>query len=431
MENNTVIKAEHVSKKYCKSLRRSMSYGIKDIGKNMFGVSSHSDKLREEEFWAVNDVSFELRRGETLGIIGPNGSGKTTLLKLLNGIFWPDKGKIAIKGKVGALIEVGTGFHPLLTGRENIYINGAILGMNKKELDEKFNEIVEFAGIGDFIDVPVKFYSSGMYVRLGFAIAVHCDPDILLIDEVLSVGDTSFRNKCYQKMNEIKKKNVAIIFISHDLFSVGKFCDRGIFIDKGVVKKQGEIKTVIKIYQDMIKYLSTEFKNAGNVVPGLPYCTKEVKIISVKFLNQDGKEQNEFAFGDTLRIRIKYKTAKNKVHFPQFQIAIHQYDKELVCVFGTHLNNIQIQNIEEEGVIECYIENIPLLSNKYYINVNVFNKTRTVFFDRWGGDIRDDLSFHILSNNINAMMNEYAGICHFDSKWFMNEKELKASSNTE
>src|SRR3990170_2258915 len=197
MDEDIAIKVEHVSKKYCKSLKNSMLYGVNDIARNSLGFSSHSERLRNGEFWAVDDVSFELKKGETLGIIGPNGAGKTTLLKMLNGIFWPDKGKITVRGRVGALIEVGAGFHPLLTGKENVYVNAAILGMTKKEVDKKFNDIVEFAGIGDFINVPVKFYSSGMFVRLGFAVAVHCEPDILLIDEILSVGDAKFRAKCY------------------------------------------------------------------------------------------------------------------------------------------------------------------------------------------------------------------------------------------
>ena len=187
MNDNISIKVENISKKYCKSLKRSMLYGVKDIARNTIGLSSHSDKLRKGEFWALDNVSFEAKKGETFGIIGPNGSGKTTLLKLLNGIFWPDKGKISVKGNVGALIEVGAGFHPLLTGRENIYINAAILGMTKEETDKKFDVIVEFADIGDFLDVPVKHYSSGMFVRLGFAVAVHCEPDILLVDEVFAV----------------------------------------------------------------------------------------------------------------------------------------------------------------------------------------------------------------------------------------------------
>src|SRR3990172_12411362 len=160
MQNDVVINVENVSKKFCRSLKKSMAYGVTDIAKNMIGLSSHSERLRDDEFWAVENVSFEIKKGDSLGLIGPNGSGKTTLLKMLNGIFWPDKGKITIKGKVGALIEVGAGFHPLLTGRENVYLNAAILGMTKAEVNAKFDDIVEFAELGDFIDAPVKSYSS-------------------------------------------------------------------------------------------------------------------------------------------------------------------------------------------------------------------------------------------------------------------------------
>lgn len=246
------VKVEGVSKKYCKSLKRSMLYGVKDIARNTFGLSSHSDKLRKNEFWALDDISFEVKKGETLGIIGPNGSGKTTLLKLLNGIFWPDKGKITIKGKVGALIEVGAGFHPLLTGRENIYINAAILGMTKEETDEKFDSIIDFADIGDFLDVPVKHYSSGMFVRLGFAVAVHCEPDILLVDEILSVGDLSFQNKSLRRLAELREKTHAVVFVSHNLEHMRSICDRVIVLNSGKAIYYGDIDDGIIKYQESI-----------------------------------------------------------------------------------------------------------------------------------------------------------------------------------
>ena len=247
MKEDFAIKVENVSKKFCKSLKRSMLYGIKDIAKNSLGLSSNSHILRRNEFWAVNDVSFEVKKGETLGIIGPNGSGKTTILKMLNGIFWPDKGKITIKGKTGALISVGAGFHPMLTGRENIYLNGAILGMSRNEVNRKFEDIVEFADIGDFLDTPVKFYSSGMFVRLGFAIAVHCDPDILLIDEVLAVGDIEFQNKCLNIISEIREKTSSIL-ISHNMNTIRLMCDRCLFLSNGKQIKWGNTSEVLSIY---------------------------------------------------------------------------------------------------------------------------------------------------------------------------------------
>ena len=218
--NDVVVSVKNVSKKFCRNLRRSMAYGILDLSKNLMGLKPDTSTLNRDEFWALDDVSFELRRGETLGIIGINGSGKSTLLRLLSGIFPPDKGEIAVKGRIGSLIAVGAGFHPHMTGRENVFLNGAILGMSRKEIEKKYDSIVGFAEIGDFLEAPVSTYSSGMRVRLGFAIAVHCEPDILLIDEVLSVGDLSFRNKSLRHMANFRAKAKALIFISHNLEQV-------------------------------------------------------------------------------------------------------------------------------------------------------------------------------------------------------------------
>lgn len=235
---DAVIKIENLSKKFCKSQERSIAYGLRDVAKRVLGLrirqggsrndESRNPGLRKDEFWALNGVSFELNRGETLGIAGPNGAGKTTLLKLLNGIIMPDAGRIEITGKTGSLIELGAGFHSLLSGRENIYVNGAILGMKKREIDKKFDSIVEFSGIGDFLDAPVKNYSSGMFVRLGFAIAIHCEPDILLIDEILAVGDDDFQMKCYNKLDDFKKQGRTILLVTRDLHHALGLVDRHI-----------------------------------------------------------------------------------------------------------------------------------------------------------------------------------------------------------
>jgi len=234
MNSDLAIQTEGASKKFCKSLRRSMAYGMKDIGRNLMGLSSHSNMLRNDEFWALHDITFDVKRGETLGIVGPNGSGKTTLLKLLNGIFWPDKGKLSLRGRVGSLIEVGAGFHPLLSGKENIYVNAAILGMTRNEVNTKVDSIVEFAGIGDFLNVPVKYYSSGMFVRLGFSIAIHCEPDILLIDEILAVGDIAFQNKCLNKIsNIVEEGGRSIVIVSHDMNAISLLCDRCLLLHQG------------------------------------------------------------------------------------------------------------------------------------------------------------------------------------------------------
>jgi len=277
-----------------------MLYGMMDIGRNVFGMSSRPDKLRKGEFWAVDNLSFELNKGETFGIIGPNGSGKTTLLKMLNGIFWPDKGKISIRGKVGALIAVGAGFHPMLTGRENISINAAIIGMTKRELERKFDDIVEFAEIGDFLDSPVKFYSSGMYVRLGFAVAVHCEPDLLLVDEVLAVGDVNFQNKCLKKMQEILDKTT-VIFVSHNMNSVRLLCNRCLALSKGKVLSMGDTSDVINVY----------LKHAAGIDKGFvgKYKSDELEL---EILDNNGRNTADLvANGDyTIRLKIKGLTFK-------------------------------------------------------------------------------------------------------------------------
>jgi len=246
-----IIRVKSVSKKFCKSIRESIVYGIHDITRRILCLKTQNEKLRENEFWALQDISFELRKDETLGIIGPNGAGKTTLLKLLSGIILPDKGRIEIEGKVGSIIEIGAGFHSLLTGRENIYINGTILGMNKKEIDKKFDSIVEFADIGDFLDIPVKNYSSGMFIRLGFSIAIHCEPEILLIDEILTLADYDFQLKCFKKLNDFKKQNKTIIFVTHNLNYLLDFTNRCLLIMNGKIISDDIPEKVISKYKEI------------------------------------------------------------------------------------------------------------------------------------------------------------------------------------
>ena len=252
MSTDTIISVEGVCKKFCRSLKRTMLYGVRDVARDVFGLSQISDGLRPDEFWALDNVSFDVKHGECLGLIGPNGAGKSTLLKLLNGITLPDKGGIKVVGRVGALLELGAGFHPMLTGRENIHLNGAILGLSKDEVAKKFDAIVDFAGLQELIDSPVKHYSSGMYVRLGFAIAVHAEPDIFLIDEALAVGDISFQSKCYAKLREFRDRGITIIFVTHSLDLVTTHCSRAILLGKGNVIGNGAPKVIVDKYNKMI-----------------------------------------------------------------------------------------------------------------------------------------------------------------------------------
>ena len=255
-----LIRAEQVSKKFCKDLRKGLWYGLKDM------VSpSGSDNLRPGEFWSVQDVSFELRRGECLGIIGHNGAGKSTLLKMLNGLIRPDKGQIEIHGKVGALIELGAGFNPILTGRENIYNNAAVLGFSKKETDARMEEIVDFSEMHDFLDMPVQHYSSGMQVRLGFAVAAQMAPDILLVDEVLAVGDMGFVLKCFNQMDKLLA-NSALVLVSHSMPQVSRMATQLLLMEKGQnITLTTDVPAGITEYYERYKLEIGDYKGSSEV----------------------------------------------------------------------------------------------------------------------------------------------------------------------
>jgi len=247
------VEVRYVWKKYCKSLKKSMVYGLTDITRNVFGLSTRSERLREEEFWALLDVSFSVPGGEIFGIIGANGSGKSTLLKVLNGIYWPDRGEIILRGHVRALIEIAAGFHPLLTGRENIYLNAAILGLKREQIEPSIDSIVEFAGIGDFIDRPAKYYSNGMWVRLGFSVSVHSLPDILLLDEVLAYADLAFHTQCQEKLEELREAGKSIVLASHDLPMIRQCCDHVLWLERGRVREIGPANPVCDRYETFAK----------------------------------------------------------------------------------------------------------------------------------------------------------------------------------
>ncbi len=248
MAADIVMKVKKVSKRFS---RGEMHDSLRDFIPSFFARLTRRARpasTAQREFWALQDVSFELNRGEAFGIIGSNGAGKSTILKLITGIMKPTNGSIELNGRLSALIEVGAGFHPDLTGRENIYLNGTILGMRRAEIDRKFDAIVDFSGLADFIDTPVKRYSTGMYARLGFSVAAHVDPDILIVDEVLSVGDIVFQNRCLEKMNEIIRSGATVIFVSHNLRAIAELCPRSILLEQGKITAAGPSQEVLKAY---------------------------------------------------------------------------------------------------------------------------------------------------------------------------------------
>lgn len=248
--DNCLIDVHNVSKKFCRSLKRSLWYGVNDIGREIAGVSADSKRtLREKEFWAVRDLNLHLNPGDCLGLIGDNGAGKTTLLRMLSGLIKPDQGQIRIRGQLAALIALGAGFNPVLTGRENVYVNAAVLGLSKKATDAKFDEIVDFAELGEFIDSPLQSYSSGMLVRLGFAVATAIEPDVLILDEILAVGDTRFRARCFERINATIARGGAIILVSHALEQVAHHCNRAVLLEHGTVVHAGSPMSTLEHYR--------------------------------------------------------------------------------------------------------------------------------------------------------------------------------------
>jgi lipopolysaccharide transport system ATP-binding protein len=415
--DEVAIKVEHISKKYCKSLKRSMLYGVQDIGRNMIGLSSRSDRLRKNEFWAVDDISFEVKKGETLGIIGPNGAGKTTLLKMLNGIFWPDKGKITVKGRVGALIEVGAGFHPLLTGRENIYINAAILGMSKKEVDKKFDDIVGFAEIGDFIDSPVKFYSSGMFVRLGFAVAVQCEPDILLVDEVLAVGDLNFQRKCIRRMKELLLGGATVIFISHNIRAVQDICQKAILLNHGRVVSHSSSADVVKNYVDLTSRLLLRDK-PSSIDSWALLPDKKVHVTKVVLLNTKGEETDTHFMRNSLHIRVFF-NATEVVPQADFQIVIFTQDNIVVCCCNSKLAGQEPFLLKRNGAVDLMIDE-ELMPGIYILRGGVFDRKDGEPLDVWGTTDDRFIQFQVESSiSRGGALWPNLGVINLRQKWLV------------
>jgi len=359
--NEVLVKVENLSKKFCKDLKTSLWYGVQDLVSNLKGNKTERE-LRDQEFWAVKEISFELRRGECLGLIGHNGAGKSTLLKILNGLINPDAGKVTIRGRVGALIELGAGFNGILTGRENIYNNGAILGFSRKEINEKLDEIIDFAEIQEFIDMPVQNYSSGMKVRLGFAIAAQMEPDVLLIDEVLAVGDLGFVLKCFKTIDKILP-NTAIIFVSHSMPMISRICNQIILMEKGLTKFQGDdvAKAIDLYYQSFVN-------NESNVV----FDDGSLSLEDIKLLDpQSGEATNQLNWGEDLSLYFSFKLNRTFQESPIFKIIIFDKEQRPVAILKENDKNetIAIKNNIIQFVVSH--KNIQLSKGVYTLNLLV------------------------------------------------------------
>jgi lipopolysaccharide transport system ATP-binding protein len=383
----TVIKVENLSKQY----RLGATQGYKTFReaivnitkapfnrlKQVFGNSHNNDNPmphalsslpspNDDLIWALKDVCFDVKQGEVVGVIGRNGAGKSTLLKILSRITEPTKGRVELKGRVGSLLEVGTGFHPELTGHENIYLYGAILGMDRWEVTRKFDEIVAFAGLEKFIDTPVKRYSSGMYMRLAFAVAAHLEPEILLVDEVLAVGDVSFQKKCLGKMGDIAEEGRTVLFVSHNMGALSAMCQKGILIEQGQIVYNGEVKSAIEQYFKKLESSShlELFERHDRKGSGTSRFTK------LTFENECGQPLNNFRSGQSARFVLDYESNHNSnLHSVKAAISIdhHMYGEILYC--DSFTTGDLIQEIPSNGRLVCTVESLPLIPGSYSISV--------------------------------------------------------------
>ncbi len=351
-EKEILVSVQNVSKKFSMNMKSSLKYGALDIIKSTLGIKINKD-IRPNEFWAVKDISFELRRGECIGLIGHNGAGKSTLLKVLNGLYAPDKGQIVMRGKIGALIELGAGFNPILTGRENIYNNASILGFTKKEVEDKMASIIAFSEIEQFIDMPVQNYSSGMKVRLGFAIAAHLEPDILIIDEVLAVGDLGFVLKCFKKIDELLP-NTALIFVSHSMPMISRICNQIILMNHGKVQYQGSnISDGIAQYYDHFDDMTTATVLESGNVTNIEVHTDKVCL-----------------WGQELKINLKLKV-KNLQQTPSIYFVIKDKEQRGVASFICH-DSLAVNYNEHYIEYNVTIPKIELSNGTYNVDLGIY-----------------------------------------------------------
>jgi ABC-type polysaccharide/polyol phosphate transport system ATPase subunit len=343
-------------------------------------------RARYEEFWALKGVEFEIPYGSTFGIIGPNGSGKSTLLKCLAGILSPDKGSVSCNGRMAALLELGAGFHPDLSGRENIYLNGAILGMARAEIDRKLEEIIDFSGLEKFVDTPVKNYSSGMVVRLGFAIATNVDPEILIIDEVLAVGDESFQHRCHEKIESFRQDGRTIILVSHGLLQVAQLCSTVAWLEKGVMKELGPSYEVISKYTGQSHGAAP--KEIGEI--GERWGSHEAEITHVELVDAQGSPVQVLKTGEPITIQIDY-TAHQPITEPVFGVRFTHLHGTNVWGSNTKRMGFKTATLRDSGRISLTIPELPFLAGTYDLTVALSDNHESHEYDHWERRIRFDV----------------------------------------
>ena len=373
---------------------------VDDVSKRFRLYKERSSSLKErvtalrrsvyDEYWALKDVSFAVPRGSTFGLIGHNGSGKSTLLRLMAGIHRPTSGKVHVDGRVSALLELGAGFHPDLTGRENIYLNGSILGLNRKTINSKIDQIVEFAGLGEFIDTPVKIYSSGMFVRLGFSVAVHVDPDILIIDEVIAVGDEDFQRRCFDHLYRLRSNGSTIVMVTHSLNLVQQMCDNAAWLDHGELKALGAAPDVVHHYLDQVNVVEAErleSHGAAGAANGVSIDAEAdaahglIKLPEVEFLDRDGKPTKVAVPEQPLTIRIHW-TSPVPVEEPLFSFAIENEAGVYVANPGMRATGVPGETLLGEGYVDYRMDELVLGPGQYTLSVAAHDHSGTTVLDK-------------------------------------------------
>lgn len=413
MLTKPIIAVDKLSKKYrIGSANKTTTLRESLVG--LMTLASFRNRPPEETIWALRDVSFSIDQGETVGIIGRNGAGKSTLLKVLSRITYPTSGETNVNGRVAALLEVGTGFHQELTGRENIYLNGSILGMPKKEVDRKFDEIIEFSGVGKFLDTPIKRYSTGMRLRLGFAVAAHLDPDILIVDEVLAVGDAGFQKKCLNAMTNLRGGARTVLFVSHNLAAVENLCKRCIWIDGGQVRMDGESRRVIEAYTGSMgsaQTSSSEIEDAQN-----RRGNGKIRYRRIEFLSPDGTAQKVVRAGEPVVLRFHY-LATEPIYQPSFGFRMYSDMGTLVTETSTWHHSIGIPQVEPgEGYLDLEIECLNLMSGRYLLSLWLTDLTGALVYD----NLEHGISLEIEKANIYQSgrdLDNRCGLVFFPQRW--------------
>lgn len=370
----SAIEFNHVSKSYQLGVSRtSFRETLSSMGRKLTGRKSENSE--RAILWALDDVDFQVQPGEVLGIIGPNGAGKSTALKLLSKVTFPSSGLIKTNGRMAALIELGAGFHPDLTGRENIFLNGVVLGLTRQEITNSLESIISFANLEKFIDTPVKRYSSGMYVRLAFSVAIHVKADILLVDEVLSVGDMNFQQKSMAKMNEMRDNGTTIVFVSHYLNAVQSFCKRVIFLMKGKIQADGDPETVIESYKRKTQEATREElrRNENQVIEDQDKETEVLdEFIRAELTDCDGQPRKEFNSTDRMRVKVKFSIPK-RIQRPVFHILVKRRRDDFICFSRYHISDVTDADVQGNGEFEGEISKLLLVAGEYNLIASIFS----------------------------------------------------------